>query len=134
MTITMTLNTILELTAAVLGLVGLIAALWALRAVRTSRARCLAVESSLSEVRRELEQVASVSIKTGRWLQRVEHEYSGVAGRVEQVELRGGVQSFDRAIDYARRGADTSKLTQQFGLSLGEADLVARLHGRKKTA
>jgi hypothetical protein len=130
----MTLTTYLELTAAALGLAGLIAALCAIRAIRVWRARCLALESSLSEVRRELEQVASVSIKTGRRLQRVEHEYSGVAERVDQVELRGGAQSFDRAIDYARRGADTSKLTQQFGLSHGEADLVARLHGRKKSA
>ena len=130
---TMTINTILELAGAVLGLSGLIAALCTIRAVRGWRARCLILESSLSAVRRELELVSSVSMKTGRRLQRVEHEYSGVAERVDQVELRGGA-SFDQAIDSARRGADTSKLTQQFGLSRGEADLVARLHGRKKIA
>jgi hypothetical protein len=44
------------------------------------------------------------------------------------------VQSFDQAIDSARRGADPVKLTQQFGLSRGEADLVMRLHGQKKSA
>ena len=120
--------------SAVLGLGGLISALFAIRAVRGCRARCLAVESSLSAVRRELELVGSVSMKTGRRLKRVEHEYSGVADRVVQVELRGGAQSIDQAIDSARRGADSGKLTQQFGLSRGEADLVARLHGRKKSA
>jgi Protein of unknown function (DUF2802) len=130
----MNINTVLELAGALLGLSGLIAALCTIRAVRGCRARCLIIESSLSAVRRELELVGSVSVKTGRRLKRVEHEYSGVADRVVQVELRGGAQSIDQAIDSARRGADSGKLTQQFGLSRGEADLVARLHGRKKSA
>ncbi len=131
---TITINIVLELMGAVLGLAGLIAALSAMRAVRGSRARCLAVESSVAALRAELEQVASIGMKTGQRLQRIEREYSGVAERVGQVEVRGAAPSFDRAIDSARRGADTSKLAQQFGLSLGEADLVARLHGRKKSA
>ena len=131
---TITLNTLLALTGAVLGLAGLIAALSAMRAVRASRARCLAIESSVAGLRAELEQVASMGMKTGQRLQRIEREYSGVAERVDQVEVRGAAPSFDRAIDSARRGADTSKLARQFGLSLGEADLVARLHGRKKSA
>jgi hypothetical protein len=131
---TMNINTVLEIAGAVLGLAGLIAALCAIRAVRGWRARCVIVESTLSAVRRELDLVASISMKTGRRLKRVEHEYSGVADRVVQVELRGAAPSFDQAIDSARRGADPGKLTQQFGLSRGEADLVARLHGRKKRA
>jgi hypothetical protein len=131
---TITINTVLQLAGAALSLAGLIAALWAMRAVRGWRARCLAVESSLAALRRELEHVASMGMKTGQRLQRIEQEYSGVAERVDQVEVRGVAPSFDRAIDFARRGADTSKLAQQFGLSLGEADLVARLHGRKKSA
>jgi hypothetical protein len=112
----------------------LAAALIMIRAVRAARARCLAVESSLAAVRRELDLVASISMKTGSRLKRIEQEYSGVADRVDLVELRGAVQSFDQAIDSARRGADSGKLTQQFGLSRGEADLVTRLHGRKKSA
>jgi hypothetical protein len=131
---TMNIDTVLELAGAVLGLAGLISSLCAIRAVRGWRARCLIVESSLSAVRRELALVGSISLKTGHRLKRVEHEYSGVAERVDQVELRGGSQSFDQAIDSARRGADPGKLTRQFGLSRGEADLVARLHGRKKSA
>jgi Protein of unknown function (DUF2802) len=41
---------------------------------------------------------------------------------------------FDQAIDFARRGTDPGRLTQQFGLSRAEADLVTRLHGRKQIA
>jgi hypothetical protein len=130
----MNIDTFLSISGASLGLLGLVAALFAIRSVRGWRARCLALESSVAAMRRELELAASISVKTGRRVQRIEHEYSGVADRVDQVELRGTAQSFEEAIDSARRGADPGKLTQQFGLSRGEADLVTRLHGRKKSA
>jgi hypothetical protein len=131
---TMNINTLLSIAGAVLGSLGLISALFTLRAMRGWRARCLSVESSLVAVRRELVLVASISAKSGRRVKRIEQEYSSVADRVDLVELRGTAQSFDQAIDSARRGADSGKLTQQFGLSRGEADLVMRLHGRKKSA
>jgi hypothetical protein len=131
---TMNIDTLLAIAGAVSGFLGLLAALLMTRAIRASRARCLAVESSVAAVRRELDLVASISMKTGSRLKRIEQEYSGVADRVDLVELRGAAQSFDQAIDSARRGADSGKLTQQFGLSRGEADLVTRLHGRRRSA
>jgi hypothetical protein len=127
-------NMLLGLASGALGLLGLVSALFAVRSVRAWRARCLSLESSLAALHREMEIVASISLKTGRRLKRIEQEYSGVADRVGQVELRGASQCFDQAIDSARRGADPLKLTQQFGLSRSEADLVTRLHGRKKIA
>jgi hypothetical protein len=134
--ITLDLNMILilSLAGAVLGGVAVLAAMLALRANRRCQARCLALEDSLAAVRREMELVASVSLRTGRRVKRIEHEYSGVADRVDQVELRGPARSFEQAIDSARFGADPLKLSQQFGLSRGEADLVMRLHGRQKSA
>jgi len=128
------IDTILSIAGAALGFSSLVFALFTIRAIRGWRARCLSVESSLAAVRRELELVASISMKTGRRVKRIEQEYSGVADRVDLVELRGAAQSFDQAIGSARRGADPNKLTQQFGLSRGEAELVTRLHGRKKIA
>lgn len=130
----MNINTLLSIAGTALGFFGLVSTLFAIRAVRGWQARCLIVESSLAAVQRELELVASISAKTGRRLKRIEQEYAGVADRVDQVELRGAGQSFDLAIDSARRGADSGKLTRQFGLSGCEADLVTRLHGRKKSA
>jgi hypothetical protein len=125
---------LLGLLGGLLGLLGLVSALFAVRSIRAWRIRCLSLESSLTAVRREMEIVASISLKTGRRVKRIEQEYSGVADRVDQVELRGASQCFDQAIDSARRGADPVKLTQQFGLTRSEADLVTRLHGRKKIA
>jgi hypothetical protein len=125
---------VFDLAAAALGACALLAVLVLSIAVRRWRTRCAAVELTVAALRHELEVMASVSLRTGRRVKRMEHEYSGVAERIESVELRGPPQRFDQAIDSARRGADPGRLTQQFGLSRVEADLVTRLHGRKKTA
>ena len=130
----LSLNAILGITGALLALCAALAALVTSRSNRRLTARCVEVESSLAALRREMELLASISLKTGRRVKRFEKEYAGVADRVALLELRGSAQSFDQAIDSARRGTDPGRLTQQFGLSSGEADLVMRLHGRKKIA
>jgi hypothetical protein len=128
------INAILGVAGLLLALCAMLAAFVTSRSNRRLAARCVEVESSLAAMGRELEQLASTSLKTGRRVKRFEQEYAGVVDRVVLLELRGSAQSFDQAIDSARRGTDPGRLTQQFGLSSGEADLVTRLHGRKKTA
>ena len=127
---------VLAIAAAGLAICALTAALIAIYVVRRWQARCDSLEVSLAAVRRELELVASISARTGRRVQRVEHKYSGVEERVDLVESRGvpASGSLDQAIDLARHGADSERLAQEFGLSSGEAELVARLHGRTKSA
>ena len=132
MTMTITTEMILCIAAVLLGAASLLAALYALRLARLWRLRCLSVETGLAALRRELEHVTSINVKAGRRLKRIEEEFSGVAERVEQVELQAAPQPFARAIDSARRGTDSGKLALDFGLSRGEADLVALLHGRKR--
>jgi hypothetical protein len=132
--IELNLNSILAAAAASLGFCALLGVLIVSISTRRWRARCIAVESSLAAMRREVEVLASISLRTGSRVKRVEQEYSGVADRVELVELRGAPASFEEAIDSARRGTDSGRLTQQFGLSRVEAELVTRLHGRMKIA
>lgn len=132
--ITLTVNTILGLASASLAICALTAVVALSFSMGRWRKRCAAFDSSVAAMRRELEVMASISLRTGRRVNRIEREYCGVAERIESVELRGPAQSFDQAIDFARRGTDPGKLTQQFGLSRAEADLVTRLHGRKKIA
>ena len=128
--ITIDLMTILSIAGLLSGAGALLLAAVALRSNKRWQARCLELEASLAGVRREMELLASISMRTGRRVKRIEHEYSGVADRVDLVEMRRPIQSIDQAIDSARRGADPVKLSQQFGLSRGEVDLVMRLHGR----
>ena len=109
-----------------------------LRDGRAMRERCDVLDASLAALHVELERVVSLIVHTDHRMQRVEHDYSDVVDRVDVVESRStaGVPpaSVDRAIELARHGADADKLTEQFGLSPGEADLVARLHGNKRSA
>ncbi len=128
------INSVLDIAAVSLAICALIAVATLSVSLRRWRSRHAAVESSLAAMRREIEVAASISLRTGRRVNRMEREYSGVADRIESVELRGPAQCFDQAIDSARRGGDPGRLTRQFGLSRAEADLVTRLHGRKKTA
>jgi hypothetical protein len=132
--ITLNVNAILGSVAASLAICALIAVVVLSFSMRRWRKHSAAIESSLAAMRRELEVMASIGSRTMRRVNRIEHECSGVAERIDSVELRGPAQCFDQAIDFARRGTDSGKLTQQFGLSRAEADLVTRLHGRKKTA
>ncbi len=112
----------------------LLTAIAAWLSMRRWRKRCVALDANFAALRRELELVASISVRTGRSLKRIEHEYSGIADRVELVESRGAAGSFGQAIESARRGADPGKLMQQFGLSRSEAELLTRLHGCRKLA
>jgi hypothetical protein len=132
--ISIDINTALSVAAAVLGLACLVAIMRLNRIVAHWRERCVSLEASLAGLQREIERFASISVRTGRQVKRIENDYSDVAERVDLVEARGPAKALDLAIDSARRGADTGRLTQQFGLSRGEAELVARLHGQKKSA
>jgi hypothetical protein len=83
----------------------------ALAAMRHWRLRYESLESSVVALRREVGLAASISARTGRRVQRVEHDYSGVADRVDLVESRVTPSaiasgSLDQAIDSARCGAD----------------------------
>jgi hypothetical protein len=128
------LMSLIAIGGASLGVCALLSIFMLTRTLRRLKRQHLALESSVAAMRRELEIVGSISLRTGRRVKRIEHDYSGVADRVELVELRGSAPSFDQAIDSARRGTDSGRLTQQYGLSRVEAELVARLHGRRRTA
>jgi hypothetical protein len=128
------INGVLDMAVASLAFCALIAVAALSFSLRRWQIRCASVESSLAAMRRELEVAASISLRTGRRVNRIERECSGVADRIESVELRGPARCFDQAIVSARRGTDPGRLTQQFGLSPVEAELVTRLHGRKRSA
>jgi septal ring factor EnvC (AmiA/AmiB activator) len=120
--------------ASILALCALATAFAAIHTAHCGRSRCESLESSIASLRRDLELATSISARTVRRVQRVEHEFSGVTERVDLAESRvtAGSESLDQAIDLARRGVAADRLEREFGLSSGEAALVARLHGRDK--
>jgi hypothetical protein len=68
--------------AAVIGCAALAAAIVANASMRRWRARYAALESNVAALGRELEMVASINLRNGRRVQRMEQEYSTVADRV----------------------------------------------------
>ena len=84
------INATLSITAAVISLVSLAAVIQMYRAVVHWRERCTALEAVVPGLQREIERFASISVRTGRQVKRIESEYSDVAERVDLVEARGG--------------------------------------------
>jgi hypothetical protein len=128
------LDTVLEIVCIVAAILAVAGTAWALVGVRRLRARNDSLEGSLGAVQREFEVAASMALRAGQSVKRLEAENTRLADRLGLIELRSEARPYDQAIDSARRGADPVKLSEQFGLSRGEADLLSRLHGRKKTA
>jgi hypothetical protein len=99
---------------------------------RRLRIRSESLEAELGALREELSQ-AEARVE-GRANARAEalcrQAYARLAEQLRFLERRADGRSFDQAIDSARHGAGSGQLSEQFGLSRGEAELVARLHGR----
>jgi hypothetical protein len=112
---TVDLSTVLSVGALSLSLLALGAVVVLYRAAARWQSRCLALEASVPALRRELERLASISARTAR-----------------PVQIRAPGNSLSQAIESARRGAEPGRLTQQFGLSRAEAELMARMHGRAR--
>jgi hypothetical protein len=50
----------------------------------------------------------------------------------KQEESETSVQPYQEIIEMVQKGAETSELVHQFGVSFDEADLLIRLHGAEK--
>jgi hypothetical protein len=98
------------------------------------RARQQELESTVLGLRREIAGVARGLARGVERQQRLERQAALLSERIAGIAARAESPTLDRAIASARRGAEPGKLAAEFGLSRGEADLVARLHGRRKRA
>lgn len=116
------MGTMLAAIAAGIALIACALVVVAMRAARIARARSAALAGAAEE---------ALQTRTAQRLERLEAAHARLAERLVALESRGEARSFDQAIDLARRGASVGKLTESLGLSRGEADLIARLHGRQ---
>jgi hypothetical protein len=113
-----------------LTLCGLAATAYALAATWKFRRANLALVAQLTAMSGELERLDAATSDAVRRAAEVERQCRLVGERLLLTESHTANRSFEEAIDSARRGAAPGKLAVRFGLSRGEADLVARLHGR----
>jgi hypothetical protein len=132
MMITMNLSSFLDIAAVGIAILAVLGAALAIYAARRMGRRLRTSECALASMRHDIELIAGTSARNGQRLDTLESGWESFSDRVRLVELRSGSRSFDEAIEFARRGADAGKLTEQFGLSGGEADLVTRLHRKTR--
>jgi type II secretory pathway component PulJ len=104
------------------------------RSLRRLGRRHAALADELLVAHREFDAATTVINRIGRRLQAAEAQASALRDRLETIERRAEPRAFAQAIDFARRGVPPSQLSSQCGLSPGEAELVAQLHGGRKTA
>jgi hypothetical protein len=96
--------------------------------------RLAAAEADFERLRAEVAAVAGVGARVGERLRRLDQVSTQLGERLGQLELRGEGRPYDQAIALVAKGADPERLVDSYGLTRGEADLVARLHGRRKSA
>lgn len=92
----------------------------------------------LDETRRQLEverqradQACERLTNTQDKLGRLDFRIEALQRRLDCLEIQPQGRAFDEAISMVERGASQDSLVSSFGLSPGEADLVARMHRRR---
>jgi hypothetical protein len=106
----------------------------ALAIAARARRQTKLLEAVLDAAQSEAVNTAARSRRVLTQVRRLRRRCAAMRARIAALEARGAGRSYDQAIEWVRRGANPEALTENFGLSRGEADLVTLMHGRKKTA
>lgn len=102
------------------------------RAVRRLKRTQHETERAIALLHKQTETAVTLTVRMGRRLKRFEKQLAWASERIGQLEVRSDGRAYDQAITLARRGADSARLMTNFGLSRGEADLVALMHNQRK--
>ena len=121
---------ILAALGSVLALAGLLLGIATVRTGRLRR-RLAAMEQQFETLRADVAASTGIGVRAGERLRRLDQVTTQMGERLGQIELRGEGRPYDQAIALVRRGADAERLISNYGLSRGEADLVALVHGRR---
>jgi hypothetical protein len=104
-----------------------------LMVVRRLRRQLNSREGQSSRHHDDFAALCKASVGAGDHLVRLEQQVRRLMERQEQIEMRSaGDRPYTQAIQMVQRGADVSELVSQCGLTRGEAELIAMLHGVAK--
>ncbi len=108
-----------------------------LPAARVARpARDSASAREVEELRQQLAILSSSALGVAERVDRLARDMQRLDGRVGEAELdaANGGASYVPAIKMAERGCAVEELIEHFGLPLGEAELLSKLHGANSAA
>jgi len=92
------------------------------------------VNRGIEELRQQLTILSSSTLGVAARVEKLAGDVSNVRTRVDDVEEGSAVGAYTPAIKMAESGCGVEDLVQNFGLSLGEAELLRKLHGARQSA
>jgi len=92
------------------------------------------VNRGIEELRQQLNILSSSTLGVAARVEKLAGDVSTVRTRVDDVEEGSAVGAYTPAIKMAESGCRVEDLVQNFGLSLGEAELLRKLHGARQSA
>lgn len=103
--------------------------------IRRLRAQLRTREDQTSTQRDDFAAMCKASVGAGDHLVRLEQQVRRLTERQDQIEMRtAGDRPYTQAIQMVQHGADVDELIGNCGLTRGEAELIAMLHGVAKAS
>ena len=98
--------------------------------IRRLRALLSSREDQSVRQRDDFAAMCKASVGAGDHLVRLEQQVRRLTERQDQIEMRtAGDRPYTQAIQMVQHGADVDELISNCGLTRGEAELIAMLHG-----
>lgn len=98
--------------------------------IRRLRAQLRSREDQTLRQRDDFAAMCKASVGAGDHLVRLEQQVRRLTERQDQIEMRtAGDRPYTQAIQMVQHGADVGELVANCGLTRGEAELIAMLHG-----
>jgi len=92
------------------------------------------VDRGIEELRQQLTILSSSTLGVAARVEKLAGDVSSVRNRVNEVEECAAAGAYTPAIKMAESGCRVEDLVHHFGLSLGEAELLRKLHGEHAAA
>lgn len=92
------------------------------------------VNRGIEELRQQLNILSSSTLGVAARVEKLAGDVSNVRARVDDVEGGSAAGAYTPAIKMAESGCRVEDLVHNFGLSLGEAELLRKLHGARHGA
>ncbi len=103
--------------------------------IRRLRAQLRSREDQTLRQRDDFAAMCKASVGAGDHLVRLEQQVRRLIERQDQIEMRtAGDRPYTQAIQMVQHGADVAELIANCGLTRGEAELIAMLHGVAKAS
>lgn len=103
------------------------------RIIRRQNIRIVDLSKQIEQLTTTTNAMCAGAVGVDKRVAKLEQNGRDLVHRQESIESQqGGDRPYGEAIRMVHKGADTSRLVEELGMSTSEADLLVMLHGMKK--